>query len=466
MGRNRPQPINKESEFLPDEIFFSSTDLKGIIITGNDVFQRISKYSMEELVGSPHNIIRHPDMPKIVFKLLWDYIQSGRPIVAYVKNLAKDGSYYWVLATVMPIKDENGNIKEYISIRIKPTTPYFNKIPDLYKQLLEIEKEGGMEASYKALVDVLKSLGYDSYDDFMKDVLVAEIKDKSEILKIGIPSISKGLSKDNIQFFNDIIIKSKNLDRLIEDLFESISNFEKLKTLFAEKSENIYKNTDEIRLTALNSSVESLRLGSKGAVFSVISAEMRKNSEEESKIINQMKVLIDKNTKEIKDIVFTLSLSKLETLMFAKFLSSVITSGSESEIYTTLNKDIKNFLFLISSSFEYFKELGKLIETSIDSLEELNKRLRKLKLLIEELEAMYFRGLIESGHMEGTNFSIIFTYVRKLVNTTKESISSLEEPLKTIFDDEIKIKHNIRKIIHNLDDIKKDLDRIVNSEKV
>lgn len=121
-----------------------------------------------------------------------------------------------------------------------------------------------------------------------------------------------------------------------------------------------------------------------------------------------------------------------------------------------------NFFYLISSSHEYFHKLSDLVSKSIGSLEELNKRLRKLKLLIEELEAMYFRGLIESGHMEGTNFSIIFTYVRKLVNQTKENISALEEPLRNIFDDELKIKHNIRKINFNLEDIRVDLERILN----
>ena len=103
MHRPKVEPKNIESVFLPDEMFFSTTDLKGIILSGNDVFIRVSKFSKEELIGKPHNIIRHPDMPRIVFKLLWDYIQSGKPIVAYVKNIAKDGSYYWVLATVVPI---------------------------------------------------------------------------------------------------------------------------------------------------------------------------------------------------------------------------------------------------------------------------------------------------------------------------------------------------------------------------
>jgi len=94
MARPKIEPKNVESKFEINEIFFSKTDLKGIILDGNEVFYRVAKYSPEELIGKPHNIVRHPDMPKVVFKLLWQYIQNCQPFAGYVKNLAKDGSYY------------------------------------------------------------------------------------------------------------------------------------------------------------------------------------------------------------------------------------------------------------------------------------------------------------------------------------------------------------------------------------
>ncbi len=455
MGRKRPEPINKESIFRPDEIFFSSTDLKGIILSGNDVFQRISKYSMEELLGSPHNIIRHPDMPKIVFKLLWDYIQSGKSIVAYVKNLAKDGSYYWVLATVIPIKDREGNIVEYISIRIKPTTGFFEKIPAVYEHLLQIEKEGGMEASYKALMDILKKLGYKSYDDFMKEILSAEVKDKLFLLKADIPS-----TKCENAYIKEIIIKLKQLEDLVDRLFSDISNFEELRKLFNEKSENIYRASDEIRLTALNSSIESIKLGSKGSVFSVISSEMRKNSEEEGRIISQMKVLIQKISENIREIVYTVSLSKIEIVMFSKFLNSLIESVSRQAV-NERSEDMKNFVFLIQSSLEYFGKLSHIMEESIRLLEDLNKNMRKLKVLIEELEAVYFRGLIESGYLDGTNFPIIFNYVKDLVNKTKVDISGIENPLTKILNRSTATEETVNDIIGSLETINKDLEKIL-----
>ena len=82
--------INEPREFAAEELFFSTTDPKGRIQRANSVFERISAYSWNELKNKPHNIIRHPDMPRVVFQLLWDHIQGGHPIVAYVKNLAHD----------------------------------------------------------------------------------------------------------------------------------------------------------------------------------------------------------------------------------------------------------------------------------------------------------------------------------------------------------------------------------------
>ncbi len=439
MRQLKPKPINRESEFKENEMFFSCTDLKGIILSGNDVFERVSKYSMEELIGSPHNIVRHPDMPKAVFKLLWDYIQSGRPIVAYVKNMAKDGSYYWVLATVMPVKDETGKIKEYISIRIKPTSPYFSIIPQLYKNMLEAEKDGGIETSYKVLMDSLQVLNFENYDEFMKDALIAEIKNKTSLSQIEKSSTARKHSK--------LILESSNLYNLIEKLFQSIMKLENLKNVFSKEAEEIYKMADEIRLTALNSSIESMHLGSSGAVFSVISAEMRKNSEEESKIVKQMRRLIDLNTKGIKEIMFTITLSKLEILMLLKFLSSLEEKGNDT------NENLNNFYYLLSSSSEYFYKLSKLLINNFNTLEEIYKKIKTLKTLIEELETMYFKGLIESGYFDNTNFSIIYTGVKDLVTKNKRNILQMEDSVANILEKR-------SSIIENIEETRKELDRV------
>ena len=151
----RPKPIDRESEFLVNELFFSTTDLIGNITSGNSVFVRVSQYDKADLIGAPHNIIRHPDMPRVVFKVLWDYFKAKKPVVAYVKNMTKEGMYYWVLAAAFPVP------RGYLSIRLKPTSEIFGLIPNIYNKMLMAEETGGMEASLKLLVDTIQSKGFD-----------------------------------------------------------------------------------------------------------------------------------------------------------------------------------------------------------------------------------------------------------------------------------------------------------------
>jgi PAS domain S-box-containing protein len=101
----------------------------------------MSSYTEEELLGANHNIIRHPDMPKIVFKLLLDTVQAGKEIFAYVKNMAEDGSYYWVLANVTPSYDLKRNIIGYYSVRRKPFREAINKIAPIYQALINAKKQ-------------------------------------------------------------------------------------------------------------------------------------------------------------------------------------------------------------------------------------------------------------------------------------------------------------------------------------
>ncbi len=163
----RPEPKAVERLLEPDRILVSKTDKRGRITYGNEKFIEISGYSEEELLGAPHSIIRHPDMPKAVFKLLWDGIQSGEEINAYVKNLAKDGSFYWVYATVTPSFDSvSGEIIGYFSVRRAPDPAKVAKVTPLYRALLDAERGGGLAASEKLLVDILEKEGV-SYDEFL-----------------------------------------------------------------------------------------------------------------------------------------------------------------------------------------------------------------------------------------------------------------------------------------------------------
>lgn len=157
--------------FRTDEIIVSKTDLKGRIIYANEVFQKVSGFSEVELLGQPHSIIRHSKMPRCVFKLLWDTIESGKEIFAYVLNRAKNGDEYWVFAHVTPTFDGSGKIISYHSNRRAPRREAVEKAAALYEKLLAEEarhadRKDGMAASTRMLLDLLGSMGK-PYDEFV-----------------------------------------------------------------------------------------------------------------------------------------------------------------------------------------------------------------------------------------------------------------------------------------------------------
>lgn len=162
----RPVASNREKVVDENEFIVSKTDTKGKIIYGNKYFTAISGYNENELLGAPHSILRHPDMPKIIFYLLWERIKKKQEIFAYVKNLCKDGSYYWVFANVTATLDKDGSIRDFHSVRRKPTSKAIETMEELYAKLLAEESSKGVQASFDLLDTILNEKGVD-YDTFV-----------------------------------------------------------------------------------------------------------------------------------------------------------------------------------------------------------------------------------------------------------------------------------------------------------
>ena len=158
-----------ELTFSENELVVSKTDTKGKITYGNELFLKLAGYDEKDILGAPHNIVRHPDMPKVIFKLLWDYIQNNKEIYAYVVNKSKNGDYYWVFANVTPSYDKNNKIVGYYSVRRKASANALNTIKPLYKDLLAAEKRGGVSESEKILNELIAKNG-GRYDKFILSI--------------------------------------------------------------------------------------------------------------------------------------------------------------------------------------------------------------------------------------------------------------------------------------------------------
>lgn len=153
------------------DIFLSRTDERGIIKFGNDTFVRVSGFGPEQFLGAPHKVVRHPDMPKTAFRMFWESLQAGKPFCAYVKNKDAQGRYYWVFAVAAPIEDG------YLSVRLKPSTPLFDAVRDLYAKVRagERDENASPEIGKDTIIAAVKEMGFRDYDAFMGYALATEL---------------------------------------------------------------------------------------------------------------------------------------------------------------------------------------------------------------------------------------------------------------------------------------------------
>ncbi len=183
---NKVQPVKTEVKWDKTEELVSKTDFKGIITYVNQSFVDVSGYEEHELIGKPHNIIRHPDMPKVIFKIMWENILKGSDFHAIVKNMAKTGRYYWIITRFEIIKDDKGNVTAFLGRRKSISSEAAEKITELYTKLLNIEVACGLVASENYLMGFLDD-NRTSFDDY-----IAELIAPNESVANNIPEIKRG----------------------------------------------------------------------------------------------------------------------------------------------------------------------------------------------------------------------------------------------------------------------------------
>ncbi len=219
-------PTGARHEVGIDELFFSTTDARGIIDQANSVFVRLSRFSRDELVGAPHNIIRHPVMPGGAFLLMWDTIQAGEPFCAYVDNLAADGSTYSVFATITPLGDD------YLSVRARPFVDALHDAAfSLYGAVrpMELElRDKGWNPHEAAVVgaeklgELLVGAGIPSYEEFIWKALPAEVEARLEQ--------ANGIAKRSLATgdLGDTLAIAGKIDEALQDWVHSLDDLQQV----------------------------------------------------------------------------------------------------------------------------------------------------------------------------------------------------------------------------------------------
>lgn len=293
--KDRPLPdpdaiiLNEPTPFEPHEVFFSRTDERGVIAYGNDIFQRVSGYDWGELSGAPHKIIRHPDMPKAVFWLLWETIKAGQPIGAYVKNRSKDGRYYWVFAVVTPIS--NG----YLSVRLQPTSDFLPIVEKVYAEVREAERTQGLSPSDSAalLMGQINGLGFKDYASFMSQAFSKEAASRAAIMGTSDPAVG----------------------REFQQMFKSLSRIH-------EACERVAGMFEGIKTTPVNMGVVAAQLGQSALPLTVISQIFSSTLEE---IRTEISAFLERGQLVAGDIhkaLFVKNARRIQAEVVARFVES------------------------------------------------------------------------------------------------------------------------------------------------
>ncbi|MGZ3770477.1 MAG: PAS domain-containing protein [Bdellovibrio sp.] len=430
-----------ESQFGIEELFFSKTDFRGIIQSGNSVFVRVSEYSEEELLLKPHNVIRHPDMPRAIFQLLWSFLKEGKPIVAYVKNKSKSNRYYWVLAMAFPMEDG------YLSIRLKPSSPILNEIKTVYAKMLELEKENNrsMEESTKFLLDYLAQRGFESYDSFMKVALVTELKARDAVLA-NVPEKNKHKSVESSELkineqFRELLAASNDCTKAIRAGFECTTNLNTNLENFKNHNLEINNTCQRVKFTTTNLTVSSAKAGELGKPLSVVSANLNKLSGDISASAENLEKTLNMLEQVIQEIIFTFAVSRFQIEM-TNHLMQENTYGNNSQNF---NSNINLLCQLVCKGFEKLEKSTVFFSKAIRSLLQASKELKKTTAGMDVINVV---GRIEVIKIpdETATLDSILEEIQKLTDAFKLTLRNLEAECTLGIGSSNKINENTQNI--------------------
>lgn len=417
-------PTNQESRFDYNELFFSITDPKSTITYANDVFVRISKYEADEISGQFHNLIRHPDMPRSVFYEFWDHLKQNKPVAAYVKNMAKDGSYYWVMALAFPCSGG------YLSVRLKPGSELFQTVKSVYKAVLEHEqqqesladKKTAMHSAHAVLLSELKKIGFGSYDEFMWNALQIEMENRESILE------SDTEFKANYGDYvpNELI----EVVNILRELVLALGKLRQIHTSLVGHSDYILNLSRSVLLLSKNAQISSAKLDQQDRSISVVAEKMGEQSMDGERHLVQMQKNIYELSELIGELNFNIISSKLQAEMTTYFLVE-INQNNQSESDQILSQD-KALNLLYNAFIPKIKEISSDLDKLPGALKHLSAEVREIERFLLVLRFIHIKGKVEIARMndEANSFANTFQELINEVNSAEQRLEKLGDIIR------------------------------------
>ena len=443
-------PTGTEQKFEANEMFFSTTDGKGIITAGNPVFARVSAYSMEEMIGQPHNLIRHPDMPRVVFEELWDTIKAGNIFLGYVKNHAKSGNHYWVFASVIPIS--NG----YLSIRFKPSEAGVRAAEEIYRAMLGVENQGDRADSRQrvreALEKSLRSNHYKSYESFSRAMLAQEIRHRDEeIRRKELELFPRELKATSAVAIQELFRKSTGIYDVLTELSKGLEAFSGINQKIQDKGQAIVRNADHFRFSAMNAHIASDPLGAKGAPLSMVARFLDTYSRNLSGNVILLAKDIEMIAQVLENVTTYISTTRLVMEMSIYYQAEMVAeTGDENQerrVFKILKDLVDGFETLHNATTKELLALQGRLPQITGKNEDLRKDIVSLQVAqisgmteavrIPEAESIRtmmqdFRAEVQQAVQELEYLAAAVEHLQEVTSTTPPRINRIREDLNAI----------------------------------
>jgi aerotaxis receptor len=382
------QPTGAERVVLPDELFFSTTDRRGVIRSGNSVFSRISRYPIEELVGSPHSIVRHPDMPAGAFRIMWDRLLAGLPVAAYVENLAKDGSTYWVFATVTPVGDG------FLSVRTAPCSPLFRAARRLCAAVREEERElarrdglGRAEVADAGALGIelrLADLGFASYDEFMLEALPAEVSAREELTRDRYrrPGATGPAA--------DVLAGSATLDRRLADLVSRLASYRQLASALGESASAVLRLARGLAGSAAAAQAASAGVADTAPVLRNVATVMAAPMAQAVAALEALAPRLQGLREDVAALRQRIALAQLHVDMVASFAGEVLDGAAPAaaladvpELCDALHEGVQDVSGACGQVNADLDEVGRQVEVAGTLVDDFRRFLGQWRILVQ-----------------------------------------------------------------------------------
>ncbi|MCM0619119.1 hypothetical protein [Nocardioides bruguierae] len=460
IARTRPTPTGAETTFPPTDLFFSRTDARGHILSGNSVFAHVSKYDLADLDGAPHSIVRHPSMPRGLFRLLWSEIEAGRQVVAYTDNLASDGSHYWTLASIRPV----GGGGEYLSVRAKPCHPAtLELVSAVYQQVLEHEEtlqaqglaaRDVAEGGHARLLEILAEAGYASYRDFQNEMLPREVSARAELSGHGRRGTDGAGRRVRTGAGHGGTVE---LDRAhaalvaaLDGLVGNLGPFSAESTRLGDEAGYLRTLARTIRRFSLNSQILGYQVGASGAGLSAVARLINDEATRFAGLVTPVGDAIDAVRGQLTDLTFAVSSAKMQLDVIDVFVEDLTAGEPDPVRLTDLRGLVENLSRDVEASARALHELRRLSAGLGRPLEHVADSLAQISLLA-------FNGRVESVRLEEPDSALqLFDEVRALAKAAGSKISggtTLARLVEDAVSEERAVQDSLRAVLAALEHV-------------